>query len=201
MYATIVPITQLPEQYAPVAQAAHQLPAGTYGVVIATSTTPRLVSAPVGLTTVGASELAEELRALRGCQTYIVRRGIDCVTVHAGDMTHAGNLLGTAGAPIADRLTATATSTHEAYWVTLINRVMHDHDAQVDHDANIVAAMRRVHQLDAETPARGVWAVALREPRDAVAYVTAFIDLLTEGDTSAPDGQRHLAGRLYATHR
>lgn len=200
MTITVVPIVKLPELYAPVAEAAHPLPAGSYGVVVWAEGRPELAASPVGMSTVAAAELADAYRGMQGYRVFVVRRGRDCVTVHTPDMAHAGNLLGTTPAPVAAPMVTNAPTTQDAYWVTLINRVMHDDAAQADHDANILAAMRRVHQLDASVPGPTVWAVALRSPRDGAAYVDAFTALLFEGDPTAPAGKRHLVGRLYATH-
>lgn len=196
---TVVPIQQLPAEYLPVAKAAEELPAGTYGVVTWTDQRPKLVSAPVGLTTVGASRLADACRGLYGCRTFVVRRGRDCVTVHTADMTQPGNLIGTTAAPAAESA-LTGRTARDDYWTALINAVLPSTATQLDHDSNIVAAMRRVHQLGAGVPADTVWTIALREPRDGNAYLTAFIELLYDGDTTAPAGARHLDGRLYATH-
>ncbi len=192
MTTPVIPLVKLPAQYAPIARAAHNLPAGAYGVVICTEYGPKLALTPVTMSTVAATELADSYRGLHGCQVFIVRRGRDCVTVHTPDMAHAGNLLGTTEAPAADPVITNAPSATDAYWVALLHRTMHDDAAQADHDANIVAAMRAVHQLDAATPDADVWATALHAPREGAAYVTAFIELLYAGE--------HLTGRLYPTH-
>jgi hypothetical protein len=197
---TEIAILALPEDLHPIAVAAHPLPAGSYGVVIVAGDQVKLATAPIGLTTSAATYLAENYRNATGCQTYIVRRGRDCVTVHTGDMGHRGNLLGTEPAPAAEPIVTNAAGTWESYWVALINKACRDADAQADHDANIVAALRRVHRLPAKVSAEDAWAVALRRPRDAHAYVVAFAAVLYAGDTSVPRGKRHLAGRLYATH-
>lgn len=181
----------LPEQYRPVAEVALTLPASSYGVVTWSGARPELMSAPIGLTTIAACQLADAFRGLHGSRTFIVRRSADAVTVHTVDFNQPGNLLGTmpapAGEPISD-----SPSAGDRYWVTLINRVLHDTAAQDDHDANLTETMRRVHQLPEGTDHAKVWSTALHEPRDGREYVLAFTQLLSVGD--------HVTGRLYATH-
>lgn len=191
MTVTVVPIVALPALYAPVAEAAHPLPAGSYGVVVWAEGRPKLAAAPIGMSTVAACELADAYRGLSGCRAFVVRRGSDCVTVHTPDMAHPGNLIGTTPAPLTERA-SNAPTTEDAYWLTLVNRIMHDRAAQDDHDANITTAMRRVHGLSDTVPPAEVWSVMLRAPRDGRDYVRAFIELLYAGE--------HLAGRLYRTH-
>lgn len=87
-------VPALPEELHPIAHAARDLPARTWGVAIWPDEQPTLAAAGLPNSVV-AAKMAAILAAWYGQAVFVVYRCPTAVTVHTRDMGHRPNTLGT----------------------------------------------------------------------------------------------------------
>lgn len=177
---TLVPA--LPDDLHPVATAAQDLVARTWGVVVWPDDGAPFLVGTGELSPVAAARLAGVLAVWYGPRVFIAYRCPSAVTVHNRHPELAHNLLGT--------LPVTPAAGGAGEWDRITHRHYDDPGRDAEHGRLVNLAIRRAHHLPDALPADQVLPLVVAHPVPDTQYVTAYTRLLAD-DLPAHAAREH----------
>lgn len=184
-------VPALPEELEPVALAAAEISAGTWGVVAwpMGDAAPRVIESdrqnPLWAARLGA-DLA---RSWRTDQVWLVRRMPGAVTVHTLDYAHPGNTLGTM------LVEPAGADTYPDAWQHVLDSNTGDPDRDGLRRRSIFEAWRDAHGFAATASALDVITAATATPCEPLRYQRAYVLIVAASDNT---GRRGCAYRTDA---